>query len=136
MYHTAATGDFCPVKALAHRVHRLYTVDPVDTALPLSFVTVGDHVTSTQITRALREGVVLAGLLNAGYNPTRVSAPSLRASGAMALRLNDVGKDIIKKLGCWSSSMWLTYIHSQISSLSAGLSERMCIHHVFYNVGN
>jgi hypothetical protein len=136
MYHTAATGDFCPVKALAHRVHLLYTVDPLDAALPLSFVTIASHVTSTHITRALREGVVLAGLLNAGYNPTRVSAHSLRASGAMALRLNDVGEDIIKKLGRWSSSTWLTYIHSQISSLSAGLSERMCIHHVFYNVGN
>jgi hypothetical protein len=136
MYHTATPGDFCPVKALAHRVHRLYSIDSVDIQLPLSFVTVGSHVTSTLITRVLREGVVLAGLLNAGYNPTRVSAHSLRASGAMALRLNDVGEDLIKKLGHWSSSTWLTYIHSQISSLSAGLSERMTIHHVFYNVGN
>jgi integrase len=136
MYHTATPGDFCPVKALARRVHRLYNIDPIDTSLPLSFVSVGAHVTSTHITRALREGVVLAGLLNAGYNPTRVSAHSLRASGAMALRLNDVGEDLIKKLGRWSSSTWLTYIHAQISSLSAGLSERMTIHHVFYNVGN
>jgi hypothetical protein len=53
----------------------------------------------------------------------------------MALRLNDVGEDLIKKLGRWSSSTWLTYIHAQISSLTAGLSERMVIHHVFYNVG-
>jgi integrase len=136
MYHTATPGDFCPVKSLAHRVHRLYTIDPVDATLPLSFVNLGVHITSTHITRALREGVILAGLLNAGYNPTRVSAHSLRASGAMALRLNDVGEDLIKKLGRWSSSTWLTYIHSQISSLSAGLSERMTIHHVFYNVGN
>ncbi len=96
----------------------------------------GTHVTSTQVTQALREGVILTGLLNAGCNPTRVSAHSPQASGAMALRLNDVGEDIIKKLGRWSSSTWLTYIHTQILSLSAGLSERMTIHHVFYNVGN
>jgi hypothetical protein len=136
MYHTATPGDFCPIKALAHRVHQLYTIDPVDATLPLSFVTLGVHITSTHITRALRKGVILAGLLNAGYNPTRVSAHSLQASGAMALRLNDVGEDLIKKLGRWSSSTWLTYIHSQIASLSAGLSKGMTIHHVFYNVGN
>jgi hypothetical protein len=54
----------------------------------------------------------------------------------MALRLNNVGEDIIKKLGRWSSSTWLTYIHAQISTLTAGLSERMAVHHVFYNVGS
>jgi integrase len=96
----------------------------------------GNHITSAQITLAVRESVVLAGLLNSGYNPLRVSAHSLRASGAMALRLDNVGEDIIKKLGRWSSSTWLTYIHAQISSLTAGLSERMVIHHVFYNVGS
>jgi hypothetical protein len=53
----------------------------------------------------------------------------------MALRLNNVGEDMIKKLGRWSSSTWLTYIHSQISSYTACLSERMAVHHVFYNVG-
>ena len=54
----------------------------------------------------------------------------------MALRLDNVGEDLIKKLGRWSSSTWLTYIHAQISSLTAGLSERMVVHHVFYNVGS
>jgi hypothetical protein len=113
MYHTATYGDFCPVKALAHRVHLLYNVNPVNTKLPLSFITVRIHITSTHITQALGTGVILASLLNASYNPTWVSAHSLCASGPMALRLNDVGEDLIKKLGHWSSSTWLTYIHSQ-----------------------
>jgi integrase len=136
MHHTARPGAFCPVKALANRVHYLYTLVPLDDALPISLAAPGQHVSSSHITLAVRESVVLAGLLNSGYNPTRVSAHSLRASGAMALRLNNVGEDLIKKLGRWSSSTWLTYIHAQISSLTAGLSERMVIHHVFYNVGN
>jgi integrase len=135
MYHTAHEGPFCPIKALARRVHHLYQLSPLNASLPLSFVAPGTHVSSAHITLAVRESVVLAGLLNSGYDPTRVSAHSLRASGAMALRLNGVGEDLIKKLGRWSSSTWLTYIHSQISSLTAGLSERMTIHHVFYNVG-
>jgi hypothetical protein len=136
MHHTARPTSFCPVKALANRVHHLFQLAPANPELPLSFVGLGSHVTSSHITLAVRESVVLSGLLNSGYSPSRVSAHSLRASGAMALRLDNVGKDIIKKLGSWSSSTWLTYIHAQISSLTAGLSERMAIHHVFYNVGS
>ncbi len=136
MHHTALDGPFCPVKALANRVHYLYTLVPLDDSVPISLAAPDTHVSSAHITLAVRESVILAGLLNSGYDPTRVSAHSLRASGAMALRLNDVGEDLIKKLGRWSSSTWLTYIHSQISYLTAGLSERMTIHHVFYNVGS
>ena len=136
MYHTARPSPFCPVKALAARVHHLFKVAPATPAMPWSFVGLGSHVTSSHITLAVRESVVLSGLLNSGYSPSRVSAHSLRASGAMALRLNNVGEDLIKKLGRWSSSTWLTYIHAQISSLTAGLSEHMAVHHVFYNVGS
>jgi integrase len=136
MHHTALLGPFCPVKALANRVHHLFQIAPTHPELPISFVGLGSHVTSYNITLAVRESVVLSGLLNSGYSPARVSAHSLRASGAMALRLNGVGEDIIKKLGRWSSSTWLTYIHAQISTLTAGLSERMVVHHVFYNVGS
>ncbi len=136
MHHTATANLFCPVKALANRVHSLHAVAPNDASLPISFVPNAKHVTATDITRAVRESVLLAGLLNSGYSPTRVSAHSLRASGAMALKLNGVDGDLIMKLGRWSSTTWLTYIHSQISSLTAGLSERMTIHHVFYNIGS
>jgi hypothetical protein len=52
------------------------------------------------------------------------------ASGAMALKLNGVDGDLIMKMGQWSSTTWLTYIHSQISSLTAGLSERMALSRV------
>jgi integrase len=136
MHHTATGDPFCPVQALANRVHALYSVAPLNDGLSISFVPNGDHVTATDVTRAVRESVVLGGLLNSGYSPTRVSAHSLRASGAMALKLNGVDGDLIMKMGRWSSTTWLTYIHSQISSLTAGLSERMTIHHVFYNVGS
>jgi hypothetical protein len=55
----------------------------------------------------------------------------------MALRLDELGKDLIKKLGRWSSLTWLSnYIDALISSLTPGLSEHMVVHHVFYNVGS
>ncbi|MHA7856420.1 hypothetical protein [Marinobacter shengliensis] len=66
----------------------------------------------------------------------RVSPHSIRASGAMALQLNSADVLTIKKMGRWSSDTFLTYIHSQISSLSAGLSELMTRHHDFANVGH
>jgi hypothetical protein len=136
MYHSALPQAFCPVKALANRTYYLHSIAPETDSLPISYVGNTHHVTTADITLAVRKSVVLGGLLNSGYSLSRVSAHSLRASGAMALRLNNVGEDLIKKLGRWSSSTWLTYIHSQISSLSAGLSEKMTIHHVFYNVGS
>jgi hypothetical protein len=119
------------VKAL-----HLYCLTPNDDSLLISVVAPGTHILSAQITLAVRESVGLSGLLNLGYSVTRVSAHSLHASGAMDLCLDDLGEDLIKKLGRWSSLTWLSYIHAQISSLTAGLSERMVLHHVFYNVGS
>ncbi len=122
MHHTARPSPFCPVKALANRVHHLYELAPANPELPISFVSLGSHVTSSHITLAVRESVVLSGLLNSGYSPSRVSAHSLHASGAMVLKLNGVDGNLIMKLGCWSSTTWLTYIQPQmILSRTAGL---------------
>jgi integrase len=136
MHHTALLVPFCPVQALANRVYHLFQIAPANPELPISFVGLSSHVTSNNITLAVRESVVLSGLLNSAYSPSRVSAHSLRASGAMALRLNDVGEDLINNLGRWSSSTWLTYIHAPFSTLTAGLSKCMVVHHVFNSVGS
>jgi hypothetical protein len=95
---------FCPVQALANQVYHLFQIAPANLELPISFVGLGSHVTSNNITLAVRESVVLSGLLNLGYSPSRVSTHSLRASGAMALRLNDVGEN---KLPCFAGLLRL-----------------------------
>jgi hypothetical protein len=78
MHHTACLSLFCPVKALENRVHHLYQLAPANPELPISLVSPGSHnVTWSHITLAVRESVVLSGLLNAGYSPSRVSAQSL-----------------------------------------------------------
>jgi hypothetical protein len=104
MHHTARPSSFCPVKALANWIHHLYQIAPASRELPISLVNVGTHVTSSHIMLAVRESVVLSRLLNLGYSLSRVSAHSLQASGAMALPLDNVCKDLIKKLGRWLSS--------------------------------
>jgi hypothetical protein len=52
----------------------------------------------------------------------------------MALKLNGYGKTEIMKLGRWTSTTFLTYIHSQIAALSAGIATRMTRRIEFFNV--
>jgi hypothetical protein len=136
LHHTAILDPhFCPVKALAHRVFQLHQLTNSDTT-PLSQISATTFVTSREITIALRQGASAANLLASGYSLDRISGHSLRASGAMALKLNGADIATIKKMGRWSSDTFLMYIHSQISSLTAGLSQLMTIPHVFHNVGS
>jgi hypothetical protein len=135
MYHMTRTGLFCSVKALAKQVHCLFHLNPIQTSHLLSFILPSTHVLPAQTMLAVHKSVLYTALFNLGYSPTCVSVHSLRASGSMALQLDNLDEDLIKKLGWWS---WLTYIHSQISSLTTiGLSEcMMTFHHVFYNIGS
>jgi hypothetical protein len=70
-----------------------------------------------------------------GYDPKRVGAHSLRASGAMALKLNGYTAEDIMKIGRWTSTTFLTYIHSQIAALNNGIAARTSRRVAFHNVG-
>ena len=52
----------------------------------------------------------------------------------MALFLNEVDPITIQKLGRWTSTTWLDYIHSQISCFSNNLTTTMNIDRPFKNV--
>lgn len=69
-----------------------------------------------------------------GFSLRRIGTHSICASGAMQLYLNDVTEEKIKKIGRWKSATWLTYIHSQISAVTAGLSSRMARPVVYHNI--
>jgi len=56
-----------------------------------------------------------------------VGVHSLRAGGAMALKLNDYSDTTIQKLGHWSSLTFLQYIHNQIAHLSSGIAPKRVI---------
>jgi hypothetical protein len=70
-----------------------------------------------------------------GYDLLRIGPHSLRASGAMQLKLNGVSDSMIQKMGRWSSNTWLQYLHGQISCLTRGLSARMATPVLYFNVG-
>ena len=105
------------------------------TSTPLSFIRAGSHVVAKDITILIHQAAVNTNLVAQGYDLRRVGTHSLRASGVMALKLQGVGDLTIKKNGRWTGDTWLTYIHSQIGAINAGLAARMALRIHFVNVG-
>ena len=126
---------FCPVKALARRVHHIL-VHATDPSTPLSFVGPSIHVSPRHILAAVRAAATTTRLTaDHGYDVSRVGAHSLRASGAMALHLSGHTSAQIKKIGRWKSDAFLSYLHSQIAAFTHGTSERMATDRPFHKVG-
>jgi hypothetical protein len=132
--HTRTESWFCPVQALARRVASVMTYN-VPASTPLSFVRPGVHVEAKNITALVRHAAIATNLVAQGYNMRRIGTHSLRASGAMALKLQGEADSTIMKIGRWSGNTYLTYIHSQIGALNAGLAARMATRVHFVNVG-
>jgi len=134
IHHTCVPGWFCPVKALSRRVFSIRSRG-MPPATPLSYVSPGTHVVANHIVRAVRAAARQTGLTQHGYDLKRVGAHSLRASGAMALKLNGYTAEDIMKIGRWTSTTFLTYIHSQIAALNNGIAANMSRRIAFHNVG-
>jgi hypothetical protein len=133
IHHTACPTWFCPVKALARRVSSI-VAQGCDLATPLSYVSPGLHVLSNNVIALVRHAALETNLVAQGYDIKRVGSHSLRASGAMALKLQGVDDSLIMKIGRWTGLTFLTYIHAQIGALNTGLAQRMAIRVHFINV--
>jgi hypothetical protein len=133
IYHNACPTWFCPVKALARRVSSIMAQGcPLTTAL--SHVGPGTHVISKTINTLIHRAALETNLVAQGYDLKRIGLHSLRASGAMALKLQGVDDSLIMKIGRWTGLTFLTYIHAQIGALNTGLAQRMAIRIHFVNV--
>jgi hypothetical protein len=76
---------------------------------PLSYVSPGIHVVADHILKSVRVAAMQTGLIqHVGYSLDRSGAHSLRASGAMALKLNGYSAEDIIKIGRWTSTTFLT----------------------------
>jgi hypothetical protein len=136
VHHEACGGALCPVAALARRLHNLR---PASATCPISTVFHTDRqptrVSDRDITAAVRWGAAHDGLTSRGYTLTRVSSHSLRAGGAMALALAGELDITIMRVGRWTSTTYMTYIHSQIGALAKGLAWKMSRRYTFHNIG-
>ena len=136
VHHDAIGGLICPVAALARRISNLHGMAPT---CALSLVchrgARATRVSDRCITVAVRWGATSDFLLERGYTLDRVSSHSLRAGGAMAMKLSGASDSTIMRIGRWTSLTYLTYIHSQIGALSAGVAWKMSQEFTFQNVG-
>ena len=138
IHHHAFGGPLCPVAAMARRVHAAYSItrsgnSSIGTAINRKGTAV--VASSRDINTAIKWAALHDGLYERGYSPSRVSSHSLRAGSAMALKLAGEEDSTIKRVGRWSSETFITYIHSQIGALTAGLSKKMARRIFFQNIG-
>ena len=81
-----------------------------------------------------RQAVKVLNLHQQGIDPDLVGAHSLRAGGAMALKLHGHSDTTIMKMGRWSSLTFLMYIHTQIAHLGKDIAKDMSKELLFLNI--
>ena len=91
-------------------------------------------VTPKDMITEVRRCVKVLGLDKAGIDPDLVGVHSLRAGGAMALKLAGESDATIMKMGRWSGLTFTMYIHNQIAHLAHGMSDRMAEDLPFTNI--
>jgi hypothetical protein len=128
--HQECTGStHSPIKSLARRVHDILSHHGPPTAGIFSyhhpFSTTLLEVSAAHINTSIKKVAQDLGLYQLGYTSKDVSSHSLRAGGAMAMHLNGIDTNTIKKMGRWRSDTFLMYIHEQISAFATGVSLKM-----------
>jgi len=137
--HQECTGTlYSPVKSLARRVHDILSHQG-STSTNLfqhshPFSTTFRPITSQQVNATIKLAAGEIGLYTLGYTEGDVSSHSLRAGGAMAMHLNGVDPNTIRKMGRWKSNTFLMYIHEQISAFATGVSLKMSNHVPFRHI--
>ena len=136
--HHTRTGDphFCPVIALANAIRPIASA-PLHTPIGTTYAANGQplRITAAQIRSLIRHGAALDNLEAKGYHPSRIGSHSLRAGGAVALKLAGYDDTTICKMGRWSSNTFLIYIRGQIANLTAGVATAMSTTLTYHNVG-
>ena len=132
-----ATGKvMCPVRALARVVHHILSNGGTDSMLLCSYyASAAWHtVEAKDIVQRVKATAKAMKLEKMGIDPALIGAHSLRAGGAMALKLHNYSDTTIMKMGRWTSLTFLQYIHNQIAHLSNDISKKMSMELPFVNV--
>jgi hypothetical protein len=139
IHQEATQCTLCPIRAIIRRIksithHTSEMQSCISTYFPTNDPNFPRLLTANDITSAVRRAVTTLGLARNGLTTQLVGSHSLRAGGAMAMYLNGVAHNTIKKMGRWKSDTFLMYIHEQISALSANVSTTMSKPIVFHNI--
>ena len=126
--HALPGQTTCPVRALARRVAAVVAATQNYDA-PMSRLTTPDdpteHATAGMVCTAVRQLVRDLKLHCQGIHVCNVTSHSLRAGGAMVMKLNGCDLVTIMKAGRWMSLTFLTYIRNQIAHLGVNVRAQM-----------
>lgn len=138
IHQHATHKNICPIEALARRINHIITHNGNANNL---LCDVWDkekeqwyQITAPDMMKHLRQAVSHLKLESKGIHPDLVGVHSLRAGGAMALKLNGASDTTIMKMGRWTSLTFLQYIHNQIAHLSTDLSNKMSTQLDYQNI--
>jgi hypothetical protein len=136
IHHEAIDESYCPIKALAHRIHHILNNKGTEDAVICTYFQNDElhHITPTDMIQCIRTGVRDLRLDKSRIDPDIVGVHSLRAGGAMSLKLHGESDTTIMKQGRWSGLTFLQYIHNQIGHLSKNLSSKMATPVPFLNI--
>ena len=126
-----------PPRAAARRVHSILSNGGTDQSFICEYLDqtkTWKFITPPQMLRAVQAAVTNLKLRNHCIDPDLVGVHSLRAGGAMALRLHGYPDTTIMKMGRWTSLTFLQYIHNQIAHLSEDISTSMNEPLLFTNI--
>ena len=128
-----------PIQALARRVHHILDNGGTSTTLLCDYLDdegLWHSITPDHMRSNLRIAVKKLRLHERGIDPRDIGVHSLRAGGAMALKMMGVSDTIIKKQGRWTSMTFLEYIHNQLAYFAKDLSSKMSTHMPYLNIAH
>ena len=131
-----STGSDGAVACLARQVHNILS-NGRSNAQPICEVMVkgkGTTISRQGIVSIGKKGATDLNLRQRSIDPDLLGSHSLRTGATMALKLQHYADTLIQKLGRWSSTTWLQYIHTQIAHLPKGVASKMSEDLPFYNI--
>jgi hypothetical protein len=136
IHQQAINKNCCPIRALAIRVHDILSNGGTQNTLLCEYHTVHGFcaIESKDIITLVRQTAASLGLNEFAIDPDLLGSHSLRAGGAMALKLHGYDDTTIMKMGRWTSLTFLQYIHNQIAHLSKDISQKMSEPLPFLNI--
>ena len=136
IHQQAINSQYCPIQALARRVHHIITHNGDGNTLICDVYhnSIWTSIDSKQIITLICSACTNLNLHKRGIDPDLVGAHSLRAGGAMALKLHGFHDTVIMKMGRWTSMTFLQYIHNQIAHLQQDISKKMSMPLPFLNI--
>ena len=136
IHHFATHKQNCPIKAVAHKVHHILSNGGTDTNyicdifLSNKMIQIASH----DMMLGVRNAATALNLHQTVMDTDLIGVHSLRAGGAMALKLQGGNDTTIMKMGRWTSLTFLQYIHNQIAHLSKDMATKMSQKLDFQNI--